>query len=64
MGVKWPASRPGRALAPAEGPPVPNVQEAAWAPEPVRLGLLDIHLLRLRQAMSKIESVHLHIAMT
>jgi hypothetical protein len=35
------ASRPGRALPPEKGPPVPIVQEARWAPEPVwthRLG--------------------------
>jgi hypothetical protein len=29
-GGEWSASRPGRAL-----PPVPTVQEAGWAPEPV-----------------------------
>jgi hypothetical protein len=29
------ASRSGRALAPEKGPPVPIVQEAGWAPEPV-----------------------------
>jgi hypothetical protein len=29
-GSEWSASRPGRAL-----PPVPTVQEAGWAPEPV-----------------------------
>jgi hypothetical protein len=34
-GGEWSASRPGRALAPGKGPPVPIVQEAAWAPEPV-----------------------------
>jgi hypothetical protein len=28
-------SRPGRALPPGKGPPVPIVQEAGWAPEPV-----------------------------
>jgi len=32
---EWLASRPGRALAPRKGPPVPIVQEAGWAPEPV-----------------------------
>jgi hypothetical protein len=31
----WSASRPGRALPPGKGPPVPIVQEAVWAPEPV-----------------------------
>jgi hypothetical protein len=34
-GVEWSASRPGRALPPGKGPPVPIVQEAGWAPEPV-----------------------------
>jgi hypothetical protein len=29
------ASRPGRALPPGKGPPVPIGQEAGWAPEPV-----------------------------
>jgi hypothetical protein len=34
-GGEWSASRPGRALAPEKGPPVPIVQEAGWVPEPV-----------------------------
>jgi hypothetical protein len=34
-GDEWSASCPGRALAPGLGPPVPIVQEAGWAPEPV-----------------------------
>jgi hypothetical protein len=34
-GVEWSASRPGRALPPGKGPPVPIGQEAVWAPEPV-----------------------------
>jgi hypothetical protein len=29
------ASRPGRSSAPGKGPPLPIVQEAGWAPEPV-----------------------------
>jgi hypothetical protein len=29
------ASRPGHALSPGKGPPVPIVQEGGWAPEPV-----------------------------
>jgi hypothetical protein len=33
--VQLSASRPGRALPPGKGPPVPIVQEAGWAPEPV-----------------------------
>jgi hypothetical protein len=32
---EWSASRPGRALPPGKGPPVPIVQEAGWATEPV-----------------------------
>jgi hypothetical protein len=34
-GGKRSASRPGRALLPGKGPPVPVVQEAEWALEPV-----------------------------
>jgi hypothetical protein len=34
-GGEWSASRPGRALVPEKGPPVPIVQEAEWAPESV-----------------------------
>jgi hypothetical protein len=34
-GCEWSASRPGRALPQKKGPPVPIVQEAGWAPEPV-----------------------------
>jgi hypothetical protein len=34
-GDEWSASRPGRALAPGKGPPVPIVQEVGLAPEPV-----------------------------
>jgi hypothetical protein len=32
---EWSASRLSRALPPGKGPPVPIVQEAGWAPEPV-----------------------------
>jgi hypothetical protein len=32
---EWSESRPGRALPLGKGPPVPIVQEAGWAPEPV-----------------------------
>jgi hypothetical protein len=38
IGTRWgekSASRPGRALSPGKGPPVPIAQEAGWAPEPV-----------------------------
>jgi hypothetical protein len=34
-GGEWLASRPGHALPPGKGRPVPIVQEAGWAPEPV-----------------------------
>jgi hypothetical protein len=34
-GDEWSASRPDRTLLPEKGPPVPIVQEAGWAPEPV-----------------------------
>jgi hypothetical protein len=34
-GGEWSASGPSRALPPGKGPPVPIVQEAGWAPEPV-----------------------------
>jgi hypothetical protein len=34
-GGEWSASRPGRALPPENGPPVPIEQEAGCAPEPV-----------------------------
>jgi hypothetical protein len=44
---EWSATRPGRALAPGKGPPVPTVQEAGWTPEPVwtqRLQEKSFHL--------------------
>jgi hypothetical protein len=34
-GGEWSASLPGLALPPGKGPPVPIVQEAGWASEPV-----------------------------
>jgi hypothetical protein len=34
-GGEWWASRPGRALPPEKKPPVPTIQGAGWAPEPV-----------------------------
>jgi hypothetical protein len=34
-GGEWSASRPGHALPLGKGSPVPIVQEAVWAPEPV-----------------------------
>jgi hypothetical protein len=44
---EWSASRPDRALAPAKGPPVPIVQEAGWAPEPVWTQRLEEKSFRL-----------------
>jgi hypothetical protein len=34
-GIEWSVSRPGRALQLGKGPPVPTLQVAGWAPEPV-----------------------------
>jgi hypothetical protein len=34
-GGEWSASRPGRALPPGKGSPLPIGQEAGWSPEPV-----------------------------
>jgi hypothetical protein len=34
-GGEWSSSRPGRALPTQKAPPVPIVQEAGWAPDPV-----------------------------
>jgi hypothetical protein len=34
-GGEWLASRPGRALIPGKGTPVPSLQEAGWAPEQI-----------------------------
>jgi len=39
---EWSASCPGRALPPGKGPPVPIVQEAGWAPEPVWTQRLEV----------------------
>jgi hypothetical protein len=41
------ASRPGRALPPGKGPPVPIVQEAGWASEPVWTQRLEEKYFRL-----------------
>jgi hypothetical protein len=43
-GGEWSASRPGRALAPGKGLPVPIVQEAGWAPDPVWTQRLDQYI--------------------
>jgi hypothetical protein len=44
---EWSAWRPGRALLPGKGPPVPIVQEAGWAPEPVWRQRLEEKSFRL-----------------
>jgi hypothetical protein len=46
---EWSASRPGCALAPGKGPPVPIVEEAGWAPEPVWTLRLEEKSFRLCQ---------------
>jgi hypothetical protein len=46
-GGEWSASRPGRALPPGKGPPVPIVQEAGWAPEQVWTQRLEEKPFRL-----------------
>jgi hypothetical protein len=46
-GGEWSASRHGRALASGKGPPVPIVQEAGWAPEPVWTQRLEEKSFRL-----------------
>jgi hypothetical protein len=46
-GDEWSASRPGRALAPGKGPPVPIVQEAGWVPQPVWTQRLEEKSFRL-----------------
>jgi hypothetical protein len=48
-GGEWSASDPGHALAPRQGPPVPIVQEAEWAPEPVWTQRLQEKSCRLCQ---------------
>jgi hypothetical protein len=50
-GGEWSASRPGRALVPGKGPPVPIVQEAGWAPEPVWTQRLQEKSFRLYQGL-------------
>jgi hypothetical protein len=46
-GGEWSVSRPGRALAPKKGPPVPIVQETGWAPQPVWTQKLEEKSFRL-----------------
>jgi hypothetical protein len=40
-GGEWSGLAPGRALPPGKGLPVPIVQEAGWAPDPVRTQRLE-----------------------
>jgi hypothetical protein len=46
-GGEWPASRSGRDLPPGKGPPVPIVQVAGWALEPVWTQRLEEKSFRL-----------------
>jgi hypothetical protein len=48
-GGEWSASRPGRALPPGKGPPVPIVWEAGWAPEPAWTQRLEENALPLSE---------------
>jgi hypothetical protein len=49
MGVSGQRNAPGRALAPGKRPPVPIVQEAGWAPEPLWTQKLEEKSFRLYQ---------------
>jgi hypothetical protein len=40
-GGEWSASRPGRALVPGKGPPVPTGREAGWSQEAVSAQSLE-----------------------
>jgi hypothetical protein len=52
-GGEWSASRAGCAVAPGKGLPVQIVQEAGWAPEPVKLQLqLQLQLQAIRHLTS------------
>jgi hypothetical protein len=44
---EWSVSRPGRALSPEKGPPVPIVQETGWVPEPFWTRRLEEKSFRL-----------------
>jgi hypothetical protein len=56
-GGEWSASRPGRALAPGKGTPVPIVQEAGWAPEPVWTQRLEEKSFRLCRELKLVRPV-------
>jgi hypothetical protein len=61
MGGEWSASRPGRALPPGKGPPVPIVQEARWVPEPVwTQGLEEITSVPVGDRTSIVQPVVRH----
>jgi hypothetical protein len=51
-GGEWSASLPGSALPPGKGPPLPIVQEAGWAPEPVWTQRLQEKLFRLCRGLN------------
>jgi hypothetical protein len=59
-GGEWSASPPGRALPPGKGPPVPIVQEAGWAPEPVWTQILEEKSFRLCRGSNLVQSVARH----
>jgi hypothetical protein len=49
MGVSGQRHAPAALLPPGKGPPVPIVQEAGWAPEPMNFKQTLFKLLILRQ---------------
>jgi hypothetical protein len=57
MGGEWSASRPSRALLPGKGPPLPIVQEAGWAPEPVWTWRLEENPFRLCRGSNLVRPV-------
>jgi hypothetical protein len=60
-GGEWSASRPGHALPAGKEPPVPTVQEAGWAPEPVwTQGLEEKSSASVRDRTLAVQSIVRH----
>jgi hypothetical protein len=60
-GGEWSESRSGRSLPPGKEPPVPIVQEAGWAPEPVWTQRLEEKSsASVRNRTSAVQSVDRH----
>jgi hypothetical protein len=60
----WSASRPGRALVPWKGPPIPIGQEAGWAAEPVWTQRLEENSFRLCRGSNLDRPVRSHTILT